>query len=152
MEPDDRGCDLIPRVGRTVIGEEKGGGFDAFALGSGDDNLNPLPGPTIPLGGVSNPFDQVGADHLHLEDWDIAIDALLEADSYKGMASVVTMCYLCYIHSADKNRGSIAIMCHSKRNSGTIVYRGISTVFKLPRTARKQQMLTYPEAIDRLST
>ena len=61
-----------------MIGGENNGFMKAFAVGSSHAELNAVPGPTVPSGGLDNLFGQIGADGLLREDWDIAIGALLE--------------------------------------------------------------------------
>ena len=75
---DKLGFDSIYGLGSTGVGVAEKCTSDGFPFGSSDDDPNGVAGSTAPLVGVDNALDHVRADPLRPEDWQVAIDALLE--------------------------------------------------------------------------
>lgn len=71
-------CDSLFGVEGTAVSEERSGVLGAFVVGYSGDDPNAAVGTMASLGGQVNPFEQVRLDVLHPEDWEIAIDAILE--------------------------------------------------------------------------
>lgn len=68
-------------VGSTMAGGEKRGTLDTSALSSSSHELDAMTGLAACLGGQDNSVDQAQDGGLHPEDWQIAIDALLQDDT-----------------------------------------------------------------------
>ena len=75
---DKLGFDSIYGLGSTGVDVAEKCTSDGFPFGSSGDDPNEVAGSTAPVVGVDDAFDQVREDILRPEDWQVAIDALLE--------------------------------------------------------------------------
>ena len=75
---DKLGFDSIYGLGSTGVDVAEKCTLDGFPFESSGDDPNEVAGSTDPLVGVHDAFDQVRADTICPEDWQVAIDALLE--------------------------------------------------------------------------
>lgn len=78
VEAENLGCDFILEVGRSENDDKRKGALANFAHGSRNDNPDKAARSAVPQGGIYSPYDRVEADMLNSEDWEVALDALLE--------------------------------------------------------------------------